>query len=207
MRRDADAHATPLAEAADALREGRAIILFDAERENEGDLAFPARACTADLVNLCLREARGLLCVALPSADATRIGVERLPSNGRDPFGTPFGFPVSLRGHGSGIAASARAATIRATADVRRDAAAFVVPGHVSTLLGHPEGFAARAGHTEAILALLKSARIEGPGVLCEILGQSGDVASLEDLRGLARRLGAPLVSLSELRDWSPRSA
>ncbi|MCU0608937.1 MAG: 3,4-dihydroxy-2-butanone-4-phosphate synthase, partial [Chitinispirillaceae bacterium] len=47
-------------------RSGKFVIIVDEEdRENEGDLAFAAAACTPDKINFMAREGRGLICVAL----------------------------------------------------------------------------------------------------------------------------------------------
>jgi 3,4-dihydroxy-2-butanone 4-phosphate synthase len=182
------------------LSQGYPIILSDDERETEGDIAFAARFCTPQLVNLCLNYGRGLLCVALWPEDAARIGVQRLPSNSRDHFGTPFGMPIGLIDGSSGISAAARSNTIRATADNTCDASRFAFPGHVHTLLGHPDGLAGRLGHTEGILDLLRHAGIAGPGVLCEILNGDGEIANADELQQLCRDRDMPIVRVAEIR-------
>jgi hypothetical protein len=80
----------------DTLRAGRPIILYDGTREIEGDIAFAAAFTTKEQVNLCLKHARGLLCVALPPDDALRIGVQRLHSEDSHTGATPFGMPIDL---------------------------------------------------------------------------------------------------------------
>jgi 3,4-dihydroxy 2-butanone 4-phosphate synthase/GTP cyclohydrolase II len=181
------------------LAQGEPVILFDDVRELEGDLAFAGRFATPELVNLCLQRARGLLCVVMWPADAIRMGVSRLPHNGNDHLGTPFGVPISLANGTSGVSASTRAATIRATAGDEGDRPTFVVPGHVSTLIGHSDGLAGRYGHTEGILELLRYAGISGTGVLCEILGPSGEVATASVLQALAAELQVPMIRLDDV--------
>jgi 3,4-dihydroxy-2-butanone 4-phosphate synthase len=183
------------------LSQGRPIILSDDERETEGDIAFAACHCTPQLVNLCLNYGRGLLCVALWPEDAARIGVQRLSSNNRDHFGTPFGMPIGLIDGSSGISAIARADTIRAVADKSCDASRFAFPGHVHTLLGHPAGLAGRVGHTEGILDLLRHTGIAGPGVLCEILNGDGEIANSDELQQLCRDRDMPIVRLVEVQE------
>jgi 3,4-dihydroxy-2-butanone 4-phosphate synthase len=186
--------------ALESLCQGRAIILLDAkDREAEGDLAFAARFSTPQLVNTCLGMARGLLCVSLWPEDAQRLGITRLVSNGHDPFGTPFGLPIDLRDGSSGISAASRSATLKAASDPSLTPGDFVIPGHVHTLIGHPQGLRGRLGHTEAILDLVRSAGVHGPGVLCEILNPEGEIASERELEELSRRLDIPLVHIDDV--------
>src|SRR5438270_306975 len=182
------------------LRRGHPIILMDSsDREGEGDLAFAAQFATPDMVNLCLTHARGLLCLALRPGDASRLGVTRLPSNDRDPFGTPFGMPINLADGTSGVAASSRAATIRAASDPAMTAERFSMPGHVHTLIGHEQGLGGRTGHTEAILDLLAAARLSGPGVLCEMLDQQGEIASPTMIQTFALERSIPVVYIDAM--------
>ncbi len=56
----------PIDEVLAALRRGKMVVLVDDEdRENEGDLVCSAEFVTPEIVNFMLREARGVLCVAL----------------------------------------------------------------------------------------------------------------------------------------------
>ncbi|MET0193558.1 MAG: 3,4-dihydroxy-2-butanone-4-phosphate synthase, partial [Hyphomicrobiaceae bacterium] len=57
---------SPIAEIIDDLRNGRMIILVDAEdRENEGDLVVPAQMATPDAINFMAKHGRGLICLSL----------------------------------------------------------------------------------------------------------------------------------------------
>jgi 3,4-dihydroxy 2-butanone 4-phosphate synthase len=188
-----------LAAALAAMRGGGAIILLDDKRELEADIAFAGKFASNQLVNLCLNRARGLLCVAMWPRDAERLGISRLPTNHRDVFDTPFGVPIGLANGTTGISAPARAATIRAVAEGAA-ATEFCYPGHVATLLANPLGLRGRTGHTEAILDLLRIGEIDGPGVLCEILDDSGDIATLSFLQQLSEQHGLPILRLEDVR-------
>jgi 3,4-dihydroxy-2-butanone 4-phosphate synthase len=190
----------PIQSALAQLQGGGAIVLIDpTEREGEGDLAFAACHCTLDLVNSCLRLARGTLCVALAEEHASRLNLKRLPSNGLDPFETPFATPVDLQTGSSGVSARARCATIRALSEANRTASDFSFPGHVHTPIGHTEGLRGRRGHTEAILTLLQLGGIPGPGVLCEILNDSGDIATRPELETLGQEHDLPILEINTL--------
>lgn len=183
-----------------ALRHGRPVILVDSsDREGEGDIAFAGKYCTPELVNMCLTMARGILCISLRPTDAARIGVRHLPTNGKDRFGTSFGTPIDSKDTGSGVSAYDRCTTIVAASDASKGPDDFVRPGHVQTLIADSMGLNARQGHTEAVLALLEAAGIDGPGVLCEILNEKGEMADLKELTQMVRREGFPLIEVSAL--------
>lgn len=61
-------------EAIDIIKNGGIIILVDDEsRENEGDMVLPAEFATPDKINFIIKEARGLLCVAITEEIAERL--------------------------------------------------------------------------------------------------------------------------------------
>lgn len=54
-------------QAVKALQEGKGILLVDnADRENEGDLIFPAETMTVSDMALMIRECSGIVCLCLP---------------------------------------------------------------------------------------------------------------------------------------------
>ena len=60
-------------------------------------------------------------------------------------------------------------------------------------------GVLVRAGHTEASIDLSRLAGLQPCAVLCEILKEDGQMARLPDLRKLARRFQAPIVTIRDL--------
>lgn len=190
-----------LKEAILQIQSGKPVILLDADdREGEGDFAMAAQFCTPGLINFFLSKGRGLLCLSLPPAVAVRIGVKSLAMGGKTSTPTtPFGVPIDLDDGTSGIAVSARCATIRATCDESKSAGDFKRPGHVATLLANPHGLQGRIGHTEAVLDLLCLAGITGPGVLCEILGADGEIATRNELFEIGKEHKIPILHIDTL--------
>jgi len=189
------------------LREGRPIILLDdADREGEGDLAFAAKHCTKEHVNLALTIARGILCIAMSQDTAQRLNITRLEANRIDKFGTPFGMPISIVSPNSAVSAEGRAATILGTASNDMSENDFCRPGHVATLIGEAGGLAVRNGHTEGILDLLSLAGVDGPGVLCEVLSAQGSIASMTEIQDLADEHKFPIVSIPDIMAFSHAS-
>ena len=60
--------------AIDAVKNGGMVIMVDDEdRENEGDLVFPAENVTPQLINFMAREARCLICLTLEPSIVDRL--------------------------------------------------------------------------------------------------------------------------------------
>ena len=191
-----------LEEAISQVQVGKPVILLEADhREGEGDFAIAAQFCTPEFINFILLKGRGLLCLSLPPAVAARIGVRPMVIDGESSSNTPFGVPIDLDDGSSGIAASARCATIRATCDESKSARHFKRPGHVATLLANPHGLRGRIGHTEAVLDLLRLAGIAGPGVLCEILNADGEIATRDELFAIGKEHAIPVLHIDTLLD------
>lgn len=182
------------------LRQGRPVILVDDEdRENEGDLIMAAEHVTPEWVNFMLKEARGLLCVALPEERAQALDLPLMVERNQDPQGTRFTVSVDARGTTTGISALERGATIRLLADPEATPLDFRRPGHIFPLVARPGGVLRRAGHTEATVDLLRLAGLRPVGSLIEILKEDGTMARLPDLLEFARRHGLRVGTIADL--------
>lgn len=197
------ATASPLDQALHALRQGRLVIVVDAqERENEGDLICAAESVTPEMVNFMLRQAAGLLCAPLAQDVAERLRLRPMvdPEANTSLHQTPFLVTVDHRESGTGVSAEARARTFRALADPQSTASEFVRPGHISPLLAREGGVLRRAGHTEAAIDLLRMAGLRPVGCLIEICSQRGSgMADAEELREFSDRHQIPIVSIAEI--------
>lgn len=98
-----------------AFRLGQPIILVDDEdRENEGDIVFPASMATQERINFCATHARGLVCIAMHQKIADQIGLTPVKTNHADPFHTAFYDSIDAIpafGITTGISAKERAIT------------------------------------------------------------------------------------------------
>ena len=78
-----------------ALKAGRMVVLVDDEdRENERDLVCAAEFITSETVNFMLREARGLLCVALTPEECDRLQLYPQATTNTRSLGRPSRFPL-----------------------------------------------------------------------------------------------------------------
>src|SRR5919206_2624420 len=85
-------------EALAELRAGRMIVLVDDEhRENEGDLVIAAEKVTPEAVNFMMRNACGMVCLAMAPAICDRLHLEPMTGYNVDPQATPFTPSIDAR--------------------------------------------------------------------------------------------------------------
>ncbi|MGH7612072.1 MAG: bifunctional 3,4-dihydroxy-2-butanone-4-phosphate synthase/GTP cyclohydrolase II [Candidatus Dormibacteria bacterium] len=189
-------------EALTTLAQGRFVIVVDDEdRENEGDLCLAAEFASADRVNFMMREARGLICVAMEPARLRALELPQMLENNTSRYQTAFAVSVDAAASevSTGISAHDRGLTIRRLADAEFGPADFVRPGHVFPLRARPGGVLERAGHTEAVVDLCRLAGLAPAGVVCEITNPDGTMARRPQLEEFGSRHGIPLVSIEAL--------
>jgi 3,4-dihydroxy 2-butanone 4-phosphate synthase/GTP cyclohydrolase II len=185
----------------DEARNGRMFILVDDDdRENEGDLIIPAQMATPDAINFMARHGRGLICLALTRERVDSLGLEPMARVNGTSMETAFTVSIEAReGVTTGISAADRARTIAVAIDSANDSSAIVSPGHVFPLVARPGGVLVRAGHTEAAVDVSRLAGLNASGVICEIMGDDGTMARLDDLMDFARLHGLKIGTIRDL--------
>ena len=187
-------------EAVEAIRAGRIVVVVDAEdRENEGDFVCAAENVTAESVNFMITHGRGQLCMPILPEISQRLGLHPMVEANNAPLGTNYTVPVDHRSTRTGITAAERALTIQSICDPSSRPNDFTRPGHLFPLVAMEGGVLRRAGHTESAVDLARMAGLMPAGVLCEILGETGDRANREQLHDLARRFELPIISIEQL--------
>jgi 3,4-dihydroxy 2-butanone 4-phosphate synthase/GTP cyclohydrolase II len=184
------------------LQAGRMIVLVDDEyRENEGDLVIPAEKVTPDAVNFMMRNACGLVCLAMSQAICDRLGLEPMPGNAPDPTATPFTPYIDARtGITTGTSAFDRARTIEVAVDERSGPADLIRgKGHVPGLRARDGGVLVRAGHTEGSVDLCRLAGLKEAAVICEVVNPDGSMARLPDLKSFCAIHGLKMCSIEQL--------
>ena len=177
-----------------------AVVVDDADRENEGDLIMAAEKTTAKAVNFMARFGRGLICVPTTQERLMQLGIERMVLNNRESHRTDFQISVdAASGITTGISAADRAKTIKILANPTSLAENLVQPGHVFPLRAKTGGVLQRAGHTEAAVDLARLAGCRPMGVICEIMNDDGSMARLPELRRFAKRHKLKICSIAQL--------
>ena len=191
----------PIEDAIEAIRNGKlAIVVDDADRENEGDFIGAAEAITPDLVNFMASRGRGLICTAITPERADELDLDLMVESNSSPYHTPFTVSVDFKeGTTTGISAKDRAKTIQALADPSVSRFDFARPGHVFPLRARTGGVLRRAGHTEASVDLARLAGFRPVGALVEIMNDDGSMARVPELTELAKELDMPFITIQDL--------
>lgn len=200
MTQDSKIFAT-VQEALDELRAGRMIIVVDDEdRENEGDFVMAAQKVTPEAVNFMAKHGRGMICVPTTPERLQELGLPMMVERNTAKLGTAFTVSVdAVRGTTTGISAHDRAVTIKAIADPATRPEDLARPGHIHPLRAEDGGVLVRAGHTEAVVDLVRLAGLGNSGVLCEILSEDGSMARLPELIGIAEKWNLKIVTIADL--------
>jgi 3,4-dihydroxy 2-butanone 4-phosphate synthase/GTP cyclohydrolase II len=113
---------------------------------------------------------------------------------------TAFTVTVDAKdGVSTGSSGRDRVMSIRKLADPASRAEDFVRPGHINPLLVREGGVLKRAGHTEASHDLMCLAGLQPVAVLCEIMGDDGEMLRLPRLRELALQTGLKLGTIADI--------
>ena len=188
---------------------GRMFILVDDEdRENEGDLIIPAQFATPQALAFMMREARGLICLAMTSTQIDRLELPMMAVANQQRHQTAFTVSIDARqGVTTGVSARDRAHTIALAINPETDPADLVTPGHVFPLAARPGGALVRAGHTEAAVDLCKLAGLPQVAVICELANDDGtvmvgpEIVTFCDKHKLKRISVADLIAYRQSRE------
>ncbi len=190
---------TPIPDAVEAIRRGEVIIVLDDEdRENEGDFIAAAELATPQSINLIL-SGRGDFCMPILPETAERLEVTPLVERNTSNLSTAFLTPLDHKSARTGITAEERAVCVRAVADPNTRPEDFQRPGHVHLLMAKRGGVLHRAGHTEAAVDLARMAGLAPAGILCEVLDDSGNRATRDQLFEIARQHQLCIITIEEL--------
>ncbi|MFY9345164.1 MAG: bifunctional 3,4-dihydroxy-2-butanone-4-phosphate synthase/GTP cyclohydrolase II [Planctomycetota bacterium] len=197
----------PIPELLAELKAGRPIVLVDdPARENEGDLCFAAEFATPELLTLLMREACGLVCLALDPAICDRLQLPMMVSENKSRYGTAFTVSIgATQGVTTGISASDRARTVLAAVDPQSRPEDLTRPGHIFPLRARDGGVLVRTGHTEAIVDLCRLAGLRPAGVICEVTKPNGEMARVPELLAFCQQHGFKLGCIADLVEYRRR--
>lgn len=195
----------PVEEVIADLRQGRSIILTDAD-EGTAVVCLAAEQTTADDINFMATHARGLVCLALTRDRMLQLGIPLMvpdSSSGTRPFGASI---EARHGVSTGISAADRAATIHAVLADDATPDDVVMPGHVFPILVPDGGVLMRAGINEAAVDLVRLAKLKPAATVCAILDDAGELAQTADLEGLAELFELHSVDVADVVAYRLRS-
>jgi len=194
---------SPIPEILDELRSGKPIVLIDDEdRENEGDLVYAAEKVTPEAVNFILKEARGVLCLALPGEVCDRLRLHSQTEVNTASLGTAFTVSVDAHkrfGVTTGVSARDRAKTIEVAIADDAQPQDLLRPGHINPLRARDGGVLVRAGQTEGSVDLARLAGMKPAAVICEIMREDGEMARRPELEEFCRKHALKMCTIAEL--------
>lgn len=193
----------PIPDILDELRAGRMIVLVDDEqRENEGDLVLAAQFTTPEAVNFMLREARGMMCVALAGEVCDQLELRPQGTINTSHRGTAYTVTVDAQerfGVTTGVSAADRARTVRVLIDEKSRPEELVRPGHVQPLRARAGGSLVRAGQTEGSVDLCRLAGLRPGAVIIEIMKDDGTMARQADLVTFCEKHRIKMCSVADV--------
>lgn len=197
-----------IGEIAEELKQGKMVILVDDEdRENEGDFVVAGEFVTPEMIVQMNRLASGIITVPMQPERLRDLNIDLMVQDNLESMCTAFTVTVDgIDDVTTGSSAFDRASTIRMLADPTSTPKNFVRPGHVNPLRGQRGGVLKRAGHTEASLDLMRIAGLEETAVLCEIMGDDGEMLRLPELQKMAEEMDLKITSIAKLIQYRRRT-
>ncbi len=190
-------------QAIEDMKQGKMIVMCDDEdRENEGDLVYPAIFSTPKKVNFMASEAKGLICVSVSKAIADRLKLAPMVTNNDSQHETAFTVSVDARLCTTGISAGERDMTIKILADCTSSASELVRPGHIFPLIAKKGGSLIRTGHTEGSIDICRLAGLAESAVICEIMKEDGSMARRDDLDIFCEKHSLNIVYISDIVEY-----
>ncbi len=182
------------------LKQGKMIVVVDDEdRENEGDLLALAEFMTPETINFMATYGRGLICTPISQQLAQQLALPPMVVNNTDNHQTAFTVSIDYIDTKTGISAYERALTIQKMLASQAQATDFRRPGHVFPLIAKENGVLERRGHTEATIDLAKLCQSIQAGVICEIMGDDGEMLRFDDLVKYAKKHDLKMISIDAL--------
>ena len=173
--------------AVEAIARGEVVIVVDDEgRENEGDYICAAELATPQTINFIM-SGRGDFCMPVLPEVCQRLNLKPIAESNNTSLQTAFVTPLDHVTAKTGITAEERAKCVREIVNPSSTPDDFVRPGHVHLLTAKEGGVLRRAGHTEAAVDLARMAGLSPAGVLCEVLDETGDRATRDQLFDVAK--------------------
>lgn len=197
------AHIKRVEAAIKELQQGKMLILTDhPDREDEGDLIFPAENVDAEKINFMIRNCSGIICLPMLGKQLNKLRLPYMvaPHEQTSPRGTPFTVSIEARaGVTTGVSASDRAHTILTAINDNATEYDLVKPGHIFPLHAKDNGVLARPGHTEGTVDIVRLAGFKPAGVLCEVMNPDGTMARGQQLEKFAKQHRLMILSIEDI--------
>lgn len=186
------------------LQQGKGILLVDDEdRENEGDIIFPATTMTERDMALMIRECSGIVCLCLTEEKRNELGLRQMVENNTSKNQTAFTISIEAKkGVTTGVSAKDRITTIKTAIAENARPLDLASPGHVFPLTARKNGIFERRGHTEGSIDIVKLAGLGDTAVLCELTNENGTMAKLPEIVDFAKKRDMTVVTIEDIYQY-----
>ncbi|WP_249962707.1 3,4-dihydroxy-2-butanone-4-phosphate synthase [Histophilus somni] len=187
--------------AIEAFKRGNGVLVLDDEdRENEGDLIFPAETITVEQMAKLIRYGSGIVCLCITDELCRQLNLPPMVQNNTSINQTAFTVSIeAAQGVSTGVSAQDRVTTIQAAIADNAKPQDLSRPGHVFPLRAKKGGVLARRGHTEAAVDLASWAGHKPAGVICEITNDDGSMARTPEIVEFGKKFNYPVVTIEDL--------
>ena len=193
----------PIPDILENLKAGKMIVLVDDEdRENEGDIVVAAEKVTPAIMNFILKEARGVVCLALSGELCDKLRLHSQVAHNTASLSTDFTVTIDAArrfGVTTGVSAKDRAATVQVAVADDTKPEDLLRPGHINPLRARDGGVLVRIGQTEGSVDLCRLAGLKPAGVICEIMRDDGEMARRADLEKFCHKHGLKMCTIADL--------
>ena len=185
--------------ALNAFKQGNGVLVLDDEdRENEGDLIFPAETITREQMAKLIRYGSGIVCIT--DEQCKQLDLPPMVEHNNSVNKTAFTVTIeAAEGVSTGVSAQDRVTTIKAAIADQAKPADLHRPGHVFPLRAAEGGVLARRGHTEASVDLARLSGFKPAGVICEITNDDGSMARAPEIIKFAKKFGYAVLTIEDL--------
>ena len=187
--------------ALNAFKQGNGVLVLDDEdRENEGDLIFPAEAITPEQMAKLIRYGSGIVCLCITDEQCKQLDLPPMVEHNNSVNKTAFTVTIeAAEGVSTGVSAQDRVTTIKAAIADQAKPTDLHRPGHVFPLRAAEGGVLTRRGHTEASVDLARLSGFKPAGVICEITNDDGTMARAPEIIEFAKKFGYVVLTIEDL--------
>ncbi|OOF85016.1 3,4-dihydroxy-2-butanone-4-phosphate synthase [Rodentibacter ratti] len=193
-----------VANAIQAFKKGNGVLVLDDEnRENEGDLIFPAETITTEQMAKLIRYGSGIVCLCITEERCQQLDLPPMVENNNSVNKTAFTVTIeAAKGVSTGVSAADRVTTIQAAVADNAVPEDLHRPGHIFPLRAVNGGVLVRRGHTEASVDLARLAGFKAAGVICEITNDDGSMARAPEIIEFAQKFGYVVLTIEDLVEY-----
>lgn len=190
--------------AINAFKNGNGVLVLDDEdRENEGDLIFPAETITPEQMAKLIRYGSGIVCLCITDERCQQLDLPPMVEHNNSVNKTAFTVTIeAAKGVSTGVSAADRVTTIKTAIADNAVPTDLHRPGHVFPLRAANGGVLTRRGHTEASVDLARLAGFKEAGVICEITNDDGTMARAPEIVKFAKKSGYSVLTIEDLVEY-----